>query len=378
MIFSDRTLKIEEVELYRIFKEANRLKALGRDIYSLGVGEPYQQTPDIIKEAGIQAIKEGRTGYIPVIGSLELRTAIAKKHFVDLDEVFVSHGAKTVLSLVLECLINKDDIVFIPTPHYPPFVECTNFLDGIHVLINTKSDGFRLTAAMVEKTIKELGRIPKVLLVNSPNNPTGVEYDKKELAAIARLAEKHDFYVVADECYSNFSSDKDFTMRKLSENVIAVNSFSKSHAMTGWRIGWALGPKNLIKDAIAKIANNKIGCPNAIADFAARTAVVTPGLPDYTEQRQMMREWLANMKLGFDIDKAGIYVFRDFSGYIEKGGFTDATELAYALLEKTGVVTIPGVSFGKEFKNYLRISYSVAPGTLKKGLALLAEEFLKM
>lgn len=367
MILSKRAETLKDSPLQDFFIKTKELRTKGEDIISLGVGEPYNSTPLAIKMSGIMAIIKNITGYLPAIGSPEIRRVLADKYQADVNEVIVSHGAKTVFGAMIELLIDPGDKVIIPAPYYPPFVEKVIYDGGIPILVDTAKTNFQISASEIEKAITKNTPKPKVLIINSPNNPSGISYSENELSEIAELCQKHNIAIISDECYQHFSDNPDFTFREIDNSAIIIGSCSKTYAMPGWRIGWGIMPTELAT-AMKRHSGNAIGSPDSISVQAAITALKGNGIKDFEHQRQMVYEWFWNNNIPFEKSTGGFYAFPNFSRYTQKIG--GSVKLAEHLL-KFGIAVTPGVAFGKDYDDYLRLSFCVAPKTLSKALKRL-------
>jgi aspartate/methionine/tyrosine aminotransferase len=207
-----------------------------------------------------------------------------------------------------------------------------------------------------------------LIIINSPNNPSGVTYEKEELRNIVEVCRKNNVTIISDECYSNFSPDPEFSLRQFAEDVIVINSFSKSHAMTGWRVGYAICPAEL-NVTIGRFLENYIGCACSISDSAAIVAMDGENtLPDLIEQRSIVHAWLDEMKISYAKSTGGIFIFPDFAEVMKKLNIVSSVDLATYFLEKAGVATTPGISFGEKYDTHLRLSYCLRPEELKLAL----------
>jgi aspartate aminotransferase len=365
---SKSVLALDESPLYSFYRRVKALESKGIEVISLGIGEPDSETPDTIKNAGIQAIKTGKTRYVPSNGSADIRSMLADNYGVAPEEVVISHGAKTVLSAVLHSLVDPEDRVLMAAPYYPPFVGVVKSLGGWPLLVDTKKNGFQLTVELIRKALACKKNVPKILVLNTPNNPTGVEYSRDELEKIASWADENDVIVIADECYSCFSSDPNFSFRQLLPEAIIIDTVSKGYAMPGWRIGWGVMPVELA-NMVKLYLDNHIGCPGSINERAAFIALGHEFINPYNEQRELLSAWLKKYNIPFEPTNGGIYLFPDFSSIAEKIGGSE--KLAEKFL-KNGVALTPGIAFGK-YDNHLRISYCVPVDKLEKAIRKMKE-----
>lgn len=367
MRLSKSSLRLKESPLYGLFALCKQLEAQGREIIQMGVGEPDEDTPAVIREAGIRAIEEGRTRYVPAAGSAALKCKIAGRYGAETNEIVVSHGAKTVLGVALHCLVEAGDTVLIPAPYYPPFVGAADFL-GAHVeLIDTSADNFRLTAQAVRASLDNCRQTPAVLILNSPNNPAGTIYDFRELNLIADICDEAGITVISDECYAQFSRERDPSFRVLNPDAVIINSVSKTYSMTGWRIGWAVCPSPLAA-RMSLYLNNFIGCPSAVSEQAALEALDHEGLADFSAQRQIVHSWLEHLGVPFVKSDSGIYAWADFSQFTRSGQIGGSVALSRRILEEAGVAVTPGIAFGKQYDKYLRLAYPLEERRLFRAL----------
>ncbi len=380
MRFSKRSDFLVSSPLYAFSKKVKEMEGRGVEVFSLGLGEPFYDTPEAIKKAGIEAIEKNQTHYNPAAGSMKLRQALAEKYQAEAANVAVSSGAKPILGAVFWSLLNEGDQVFLAAPFYPPFLQIIQSCGGQTILIDTKPSGFKMTVESLRSAFENSYQEnpdfagQKYLLVNSPNNPTGTVYDKNELKKIVEFCRENKITVISDECYNQFSAEKGFTLRGFSQDVIVINSLSKSHAMTGWRIGFVIAPKELV-GVIEKFLENYLGCPCSISDAAALVALQTPALPDLTKQRQVIHAWLEKMQIPFASSEGGIFIFPDFADFMRSKKLKTSTELATYFLEKVQVATTPGISFGENYDTHLRLSYCLQGEKLREVLQKLEKAF---
>ncbi|NPA49025.1 MAG: pyridoxal phosphate-dependent aminotransferase [Thermodesulfobacteria bacterium] len=377
--------------------KAKALKAQGIDIINLSAGEPDFDTPEHIKEAAIKAIREGFTRYTPVAGIPELREAIATQIQKDYglsytpEEVVVSCGAKQALFNLAQALFEEGDEVLVLAPYwvsYPPIVE----LAGARPVIvpSEKENLFEPELSALERAITPK---TKGLILNSPSNPTGQLYSQNFLKGVAELAKQHGFFIISDDIYDKLRFDgrgpeNILTVApELREQTIMVNGVSKTYAMTGWRIGWAVGPKDIIA-AVSRIQGQSTSNATSIAQKAALEALCGPQ-DCIVEMREAFkrRATLLYQKLkeipGLDLPKpqGTFYAFVDFSAYYGRqapGGTTleDSLTMCDYLLEEAKVATVPGIAFGDD--RCLRISFANADEEIEKGVSRIGEALKKL
>jgi aspartate/methionine/tyrosine aminotransferase len=371
--------------LHEFFNKKISLESEGVQVINSGVGEPHNDTPEVIANAGIEGIKKGFTRYTPVKGMMPLRQQIKnnlKKEGLnyDINSIIASAGAKPVINALLQILVDPGDQVLVPAPYYPPFVTVTEFIGAEPIIVDTTKDDFQLTVERIEEAItnahsvkRRLPRIiPKILVLNTPNNPTGVVYTKDNLIQIARLAVKYDLWVISDESYYEFCYNGKYispaSLPGMKERTIIVRALSKGYAMTGWRIGYVVGPEEVV-NKLSLYFENMNGCASSVSQYAALEALKYDAIPriireEFFHNRKIVSSWLKSQKIPFVSPDGAFYFFADFSKIIKKLNLRNATELAEYILEKAGVAVTPGISFGNKYESYLRISYSIQRGKL--------------
>ena len=371
--------------------KAKAMKAQGIDVVDFGVGEPDFDTPENVKQAGIKAIQSGFTKYTPAGGTDELKDAVVDKLKKDnglvyeRSQVLISCGAKHSLYNIAEALFDPGDEVIIPSPYWVSYPDQVILNDAVPVIVETtEQEGFRISAAKLEKAITKR---TKAFILNSPSNPTGLAYDRKTLEEIAAVAVKHRIYVISDEIYEKLVYDG-FTHTSIAslnpeikELTIVVNGVSKSHAMTGWRIGFAAGPTDVIK-AMANIQSQSTSNPASISQKAALEALRGPQdfLPvmnaEFDKRRKYMVERLNKMKgVSCTLPVGAFYAFPNVSKLYGRsaGGKTvkNSADLAAYLLEAAKVALVSGDSFGADA--YIRLSYATSMEIIKKGMDRIEE-----
>lgn len=371
--------------------KAKAMKAQGIDVVDFGVGEPDFDTPENVKQAGIKAIQSGFTKYTPAGGTDELKDAVVDKLKKDngltyeRSQVLISCGAKHSLYNIAEAIFDPGDEVIIPSPYWVSYPDQVILNDAVPVIVETtEQEGFRISAAKLEKAIT--GKT-KAIVLNSPSNPTGLAYDRKTLEEIAAVAVKHRIYVISDEIYEKIVYDG-FTHisiaslgPEIKELTIVVNGVSKSHAMTGWRIGYAAGPRDVIT-AMANIQSQSTSNPASISQKAALEALRGPQdfLPvmnaEFDKRRKYMVERLNKMKgVSCMLPVGAFYAFPNVSKLYGRsaGGKTvkNSADLAVYLLEAAKVALVSGDSFGADA--YIRLSYATSMELIKKGMDRIEE-----
>ncbi|WP_026505832.1 aminotransferase class I/II-fold pyridoxal phosphate-dependent enzyme [Butyrivibrio sp. NC3005] len=350
------------------------------DVISLGVGEPDFDTPWHICEEGIYSLEKGRTFYTSNSGLKDLRVEISnyigrtQNVFYDqADEIFITVGGSEAIDLAMRAMINPGDEVLIPQPSYVSYEPCTILADGKPVIIELKEENdFRLTAQEVEDAVTDK---TKILVLPFPNNPTGAILEQKDLEEIAEVVKKHDLYVISDEIYSALSYKEKHvsivTIPGMKERTILINGFSKAYAMTGWRLGYACGPKEIIKQMV-KIHQFCIMCAPTTSQYAAIEA-----LKNGDDDVEMMRKEYNRRRLFLlsEFKKMGLECFEPFGAFyvfpsIKKYGLT-SDEFAVKLLEQEKLAVVPGTAFGDCGEGFIRISYAYSMDNLKVALERL-------
>lgn len=379
-----------------ITAKAREMKANGIDVVGFGAGEPDFNTPDNINEAAIRAIEEGFTKYTPASGTVELKEAVAKKfqefnglHY-DVNQIVISNGGKHSLTNVFEAITNPGDEIIIPAPFWLTYPEIIKLCDGVPVIIHGRQENsYKATAVQIEKAITNK---TKAVIINTPNNPTGMVYTKEELQAIADVVVKHDIYVISDEMYENliYGEQKHVSIASLGEEIykrtITCSGVSKSYAMTGWRIGYTGSSKEIAK-LMGSIQSHQTSNPNSIAQKAALEAILGPQdtitrmHDEFNKRRLYMYERVSKMPLVDMLEPQGaFYLFVDFTDVLEKSykGVRIGTtkKVAEILIEDFHVAVIPCGDFG--FPDFIRLSYPISIPTIEKGLDRIEEFLMKL
>jgi len=388
---TNRINRIQTSPTALIISAAEQLKDKGVDIADFGPGEPDFPTPDHIKKAAIKAIEENRTKYTPTGGISPLREAIPAWHSRELGshytpkECAVTVGGKHAIFNAICVLVQAGDEVILPAPYWVSFPDIIKYAGATPVIVQTRPDsGFSAKAADIEKAITPKTRI---VIINSPSNPTGGVVDGGEFERILAICKKHNIWLMADECYSHFVYDphKPFSIasaKDSKEHIIIIGSVSKTFAMTGWRIGYALAPEPLIQ-AIVKIQSQSTSNPTSIAQYAALEAMrgtmetVPPMLAEYTKRRKRIVEGLRSIpRVNCEWPAGAFYAFPNISAHLGEGKNSRAktcTELSKLLLEKAHVALVPGEAFGAP--GFLRLSYATSLERIDEGLRRLENFF---
>lgn len=382
MINDKFNTKIEQIAISDIRQFDTEVSAIP-GIIKLTLGEPDFNTPDHIKQAAIKAIEANKSHYTPNAGLPALRKAAAdyynKKfnlHYQP-EQVVTTIGATEGIAASLQTIINPDDTVIVPTPIFPIYIPDTKINEGNVILVDTSKDNFVLTADRLRQVIEEhpLARI-KALVLNYPCNPTGVTYSRQQLEAIAQVARDYDFWIISDEIYAELTyQKKHISMGEiLPEKTILLTGLSKSHAMTGWRIGYILGPQDFIEQVV-KSHQYMVTSPTTVSQYAALEAM-TNGQRDslamkkeYDKRRAFLVKELA--EAGFKTASAdgAFYLFAK----IPAGCVQDSWTFVRSLAQQAKVALIPGVSFGPGGEGYVRISYAASMKQLQQAAAAIKQ-----
>ena len=386
-IISDSLKKIKPSPTIAVTQKARELKAAGKDVIGLGAGEPDFDTPDNIKQAAIKAINDGDTKYTAVDGTQALKKAIVEKFKKEnnleytADQVTVGAGGKHVIYNAMMATLNEGDEVIVPAPYWVSYPDIVLLAGGKPVVMKCdEKQGFKINPSDLEKFITPK---TKWIILNSPSNPTGACYTEKDIREIAKVLENHPHvYILSDDIYEHVTYEgfKFFTIAQiesLKERVLTMNGVSKAYSMTGWRIGYAAGPKEIIK-AIAKIQSQSTTNPSSISQAASVEAL--SGTQDFIKKRsdsfQERRDFV--VKALNDIDgieclnpDGAFYVFPSCKGLIGKKDtngkeIKSDTDFVQSLLENSGIAVVQGSAFGLE--GFFRISYATSMDNLKKAL----------
>ena len=376
-----------------ITAKAKELKAQGLDVVGFGAVEPDFNTPDNICNAAIKAIKDGFTKYTPASGIVELKQAVCDKFkkFNGLDykpsQIVISNGGKHSLTNVFEAILNPGDEVIIPAPYWLSYPEIIKLSDGVPVFVRgEKENGYKVTAEQLQAATTEK---TKALVLNTPNNPTGMIYSEEELRAIADYAVKNDIYVVSDEMYEYlvYNGNKHISIASFNEEIykrtITVSGLAKSYAMTGWRIGYT-GSSEEIAKLMGSVQSHQTSNPNSIAQKAALEALtgdqstVQMMLGEFDKRRKFMYEKMSALPYVSTEEPLGaFYVFADVSEALKKEykgkKVETAAEFARILIEDYNVAVVPCADFG--FPDHIRLSYAISVEQIDKGLTRI-EKFL--
>ena len=392
MSVSQLVSRIEESITLAITAKAKAMKAKGIDVVGLSAGEPDFDTPDNIKQAAIKAIQDGITKYTPSAGIPALREAIAEKFKKDNclsyapEQIIVGSGAKHSVLISILAVVDQGDEVIIPAPYWVSYPEMVKFAGGRPVIVETTSESeYKITAAQLHRAITPR---TKLLILNTPSNPTGMVYTRDETLALIEVLRGRNIYVISDEIYEKMLYDGAVHHSiaaldgEIFQKTITINGVSKSYSMTGWRIGYAAGPLDVIK-SMNKLQSQEISNPCSISQMAAIEALRGPQdsvammVKAFDERRRYLVERLNSMDGVSCVKPRGaFYAFPDFSAHYGRktaGGKTIAgsVDLSNYLLEEKKVGAVPGAGFGSDAN--LRISYATSMAAIQKGLDRIEE-----
>jgi len=384
---SERIGRIEISATLAVVNEADKLRANGVDLVDFGAGEPHFATPQHIKDAAIAAIQSNFTKYTPVGGTSELRDAIVHRHAVDFDsdyrreEAIASVGGKHALFNAVQVLVDHHDEVIIPVPYWVSFKDIVRYAGGTPVYVEgDDARGFPISASDIERAITSR---TKAIILNSPNNPSGAVMNPDDMAAIMRLAAQRGIWVISDECYVylNFTAKKFSlgSLREYRDRMLVIGSLSKTYAMTGWRLGYALGPAAVIQ-AMQKLQSQSTSNPTSIVQKAAVAALKGPQScveemrADYTRLRDLVVEGLRAIPgIRCNSPEGAFYAYPNVAAFFGRGSLTSAADVAGRLLHQAHVVTVPGEGFGTS--DHIRVSYATSAAELARGLERMRKFF---
>ena len=382
-IVSKTVDEIEASLTLRIDSKAKALKKSGKDLVLFTAGEPDFDTPQKVKEAAIEAINANFTKYTKSSGIIELREGICQKLEKDNglkyspDEIVVSNGGKQALFNIFGAILNPSDEVIVMTPAWVSYFPQIRLWKGVPVEVKTFPENEYLPQKEdLERAINER---TKAILFNSPNNPTGTVYDVKTLEMIADIAQKYDLYVVADEVYEKMVYDIPHvsiaSFDDMKKRTLIINGFSKSHAMTGWRVGYSVAPLEISKQ-ISKIQSHTTSNINSIAQMAALKALSVDTkymMDEYRKRRDLISDMLEKANFKFFKPKGAFYVMIDVNEFLNDGKSTE--DLCMELMENAGVAMIPADAFGA--KGFVRVSFATSQELIKKGMERFAKYLKK-
>jgi len=377
---TERINRIEPSATMAVVAEADKLRQQGIDVVDFGAGEPHFSTPQHIKDAAIAAIQANFSKYTAVGGTAELRDAIVRRHAADFgsdyrrEDSIASVGGKHALFNAIQVLVDHGDEVILPVPYWVSFKDIVRYAGGNCVLLETdEQDGFRVTAEMIERLVTPR---TKLIILNSPSNPSGAVMSPEDLANVVRLAAQRGIWVISDECYVYLNyAGKNFSvgsLREYRERMVVVGSLSKTYAMTGWRLGYALAPAQIVA-AMQKLQSQSTSNPTSIIQKAAVAALNGPqqcveGMRlEYIQLRDHVVKGLRSIPgVKCTLPEGAFYAYPNISAFLGRGGIKTASDLAGNLLRQGHVATVPGEGFGT--KGHIRVSYATSVAELDRGL----------
>jgi aspartate aminotransferase len=377
---TERINRIEPSATMAVVAEADKLRQQGIDVVDFGAGEPHFATPQHIKDAAIAAIQANFTKYTAVPGTAELRDAIVQRHAQDFssnyrrEEAIASTGGKHALFNAIQVLVDHGDEVILPVPYWVSFKDIVRYAGGNCVLLESdENQGFRVTAEMIERLVTPR---TKLIILNSPSNPSGAVMSPQDMTDLMRLAHERGIWVISDECYVYLNyTGKVFSvgaLRDFREHMVIVGSLSKTYAMTGWRLGYALAPAPVVS-AMQKLQSQSTSNPTSIVQKAAVAALtgsqecVAAMRAEYIQLRDHVVNGLRSIPgVRCTMPEGAFYAYPNISAYFGRGGVKSASDLAGKLLREAHVATVPGEGFGT--RDHIRVSYATSVKELDRGL----------
>jgi len=379
-IITDRIGSISVSSTLKVSADAEKLRAEGIDVVDFGAGEPDFPTPDNIKQAAIRALEQNFTKYTPAGGTAELKKAICGRHTADFGtayqpaECLVTIGGKHAIFNLMQALVDPGDEVVIPVPYWVTYKDVVNYAGGRCVFVGTdEQDGFTVTASMIEP---HLTARTKMIVINSPSNPSGAVLDNGEFQKIFHMAAERGIYLLTDECYCHFLYDSEpysiASMPGSKETVLVAGSLSKTYAMTGWRIGFVLGPAAIVA-AMNKLQSHSTSNPTSISQKAAVEALTGPQdsvrtmLAEYRRRRDfVVRRLRAIPGVACAEPRGAFYAYPNVRVMLGRNGIGSMQQLAERLLAEAHLAVVPGEAFGTD--RHVRISYATSMKELERGL----------
>ena len=374
----------------RVSAEAEKLRSAGVDVVDFGAGEPDFPTPDNIKRAAVEAMDRNFTKYTPAGGTMELRKAVCERHRKDFGtdyapaECIITVGGKHAIYNAVSALIGHGDEVVLPVPYWVTFADVIHYNGGKCLFVETsEANGFRLTAAQIERAITPR---TKLVIINSPSNPSGAIVERSEFEKIYAITSSRGIPLMTDECYCHFVYEGEpFSIASLhgaKENVVVVGSLSKTYAMTGWRVGFALAPAPLVS-AMTKLQSHSTSNPTSIAQKAAVQALNGPQesvgqmLAEYRRRRAYVIPTLRSIPgLTCAEPEGAFYAYPNIGQFLGTEGLTTTLDFSEKLLHEAHVAVVPGEAFGT--REHVRISYATSMTELERGLQRLREFLAKV
>jgi aspartate aminotransferase len=384
---ADRISRIEPSATMAAAAEAEKLRQQGIEVVDLTAGEPHFSTPQHIKDAAIAAINNNFTRYTAVGGTIELRDAIINRHNADFgsgykrEETIASTGGKHVLFNAIQVLVDHGDEVILPVPYWVSFKDIVRYAGGNCVLLETdEAQDFRITAQMVERLITPR---TKLIILNSPSNPSGAVMSPEDQTEVIKMAAQCGIWVISDECYVYLNyTGKNFSvgsLRDYHDRLLVAGSLSKTYAMTGWRLGYALAPAQIV-NAMQKLQSQSTSNPTSIVQKAAVAALSGPQerVEEMRREYIQLRDHIVNglnaiPGIKCTMPEGAFYAFPNISSFFGRSGLKSAADVADKLLREAHVATVPGEGFGT--RDHIRISYATSIKELDRGLEKMRKFF---
>ena len=386
---AERISLISVSSTMKVAADAEKLRSEGVDVVDFGAGEPDFPTPDNIKQAAVRALEQNFTKYTPAGGTAELKKAVCERHKTDFgtdykpSECLITVGGKHLIFNLTQALVNPGDEVVIPVPYWVTYKDVVNYAGGKCVFVESdEQQGFTVTAAMIEKHLTARTRM---VIINSPSNPSGAVMDRGEFEKIFHLTSKRGIYLMTDECYCKFLYDSEpFSIASLpgaKETVLVAGSLSKTYAMTGWRIGFGLVPAPIVS-AMTKLQSHSTSNPTSISQKAGVEALRGPQesvgvmLAEYKKRRDFVVQRLRAIPgVKCAEPRGAFYAYPNLSVVLGKNGIGNTLQLAERLLTDVHVAVVPGEAFGTE--QHVRISYATSMHELERGLERIHQFVVK-
>jgi aspartate aminotransferase len=386
-VLTDRINRIQVSATMAVVAEACKLREGGADLVDFGAGEPHFSTPEHIKTAAIEAIHQNFSKYTPVPGTQGLRKAIVQRHAADFsshykpEESIASTGGKHALFNAIQVLVDHGDEVILPVPYWVSFKDIIEYAGGHPVFVETdEAKNFRLTARMVEDAVTPR---TKAIILNSPNNPSGGVMTPEDLQSIVEFAHQRGIFVISDECYVYLNyATKPYSVGSITEakdHLVIVGSLSKTYAMTGWRLGYALAPASIVA-AMSKLQGQQTSNPTSIVQKAAVEALSGPQRciqemrTEYIHLRDRIVPGLTAIPgITCTRPEGAFYAYPNISHFLGRNGVNSAADIAKRLLHEAHVVTVPGEAFGSG--EHIRISYATSENEIDRGLERMKKFF---
>ena len=377
-MITKRALDIPPFIVMDVLEKAQEMQKNGKDIIHLEIGEPDFDTPECIKEACYRAIRDGKTHYTHSLGLIELREAICEHYYIKYhvnlspDQIVVTSGTSPAMLILFSSILNRNDEIIISDPHYACYPNFINFFEGVPVSVNVyEEDGFQYTPEAIKEKIT---RRTKAIMINSPSNPTGNLLNAERMQNIASLG----IPVISDEIYHGLVyDDEEHSILEFTDNAFVFNGFSKTYAMTGWRLGYLIAPKVFIR-SLQKIQQNLFISANSFVQWGGVSALRNAGddvirmRNIYNQRRKFMIRKLREIGLGISVEPTGaFYILGNVKALTQ-----DSYKMAFDILEKACVAVSPGIDFGQNCEGYLRFSYANSIENIEEGLNRL-EKYLK-